>query len=249
MGERSNSRTGRARHESCTGGRSYWTASLEMKVPAKNPDLHGNAPDSSPAALILIDVINDLEFEGGEKILRPALRAAKRIAALVERAREEGISVVYANDNFGRWRSDFRGAVAHCLQDGVRGRPITELLRPERDDYFVLKPKHSAFFSTTLDTLLKYLKARRLILTGFSGDRCVVLTAADAYMRDFELYAPRDCTASNSAVENRRALQYMARVLDVDMTPSTRLDLARLARASNRRTKRRKTSAARSRKK
>jgi nicotinamidase-related amidase len=219
-----------------------------MKVPAKNHDLHGSAPDSSPAALILIDVINDLEFEGGEKLVRPALRAARRIAALVEQARKRHVPVIYANDNFGRWRSDFHQVVAHCLQEGIRGRPITELLRPEPDDYFVLKPKHSAFFSTTLDTLLEYLKAERLVLTGFSGDQCVMLTAADAYMRDFELYTPRDCTASTSPVENRRALQYMARVFDVDTALSTRLDLARLARRARDTTRRRKTAGPRARK-
>ena len=220
-----------------------------MREPAKNHDLHGSAPDSSPVAVILIDVINDLEFVGGEKLLRPALAAARRIAALVKRARERRIPVIYANDNFGRWRSDFHQVVAHCLQDGIRGRPIAELLRPEPDDYFVLKPKHSAFFSTTLETLLAYLKAKRLVLTGFAGDQCVMLTAADAYMRDFELYTPRDCTASNSAAENRRALEYMARVFDVATGPSTRLDLTRLKRAVSAPAGGRKKAGARARKK
>src|SRR3954469_15805188 len=121
-------------------------------MPGKNADLHGNAPDKSDVALLLIDVINDFEYPEGDQLFRQALPAAKKIAELKKRARAAGVPVVYVNDNFGRWRSDFQAQVEHCLEDGVRGRPVVELLRPSQDDYFVLKPKHSGFFSTTLDT-------------------------------------------------------------------------------------------------
>src|SRR5687767_7396984 len=125
-------------------------------MPAKNEDLHGNAPDKSEVALLLIDVINDLEFPEGGQLLRHALPMARRIAALKEWAKQARIPVIYVNDNFGRWRSDFGAQVEHCLKDGVRGKPVVELLRPGEDDYFVLKPKPSGFFSTALDTLLEY---------------------------------------------------------------------------------------------
>src|SRR5438067_7296321 len=88
------------------------------KSPAKNHDLHGNAPESCPVALLLIDVINDLDFEGGEKVLKQALPSAKTLAAFAKRARSAGIPVIYVNDNFGKWRSDFRKTVEHCLSDG-----------------------------------------------------------------------------------------------------------------------------------
>jgi nicotinamidase-related amidase len=199
-------------------------------MPAKNHDLHGNVPDTCPVALILIDVINDLEFEGGDTLLRPAVKAGKAIAALKQKAQSRDIPVIYANDNFGRWRSDFRETVTHCLEDGVRGRPLVELLKPEGDDYFVLKTKHSAFYATTLDLLLKYIKAKRVILTGLSGDMCVLLTAADAFLRDYEICVPRDCIASTSAAENRKALQYIERVFHADTRESTKLDLAKMRR-------------------
>jgi nicotinamidase-related amidase len=178
-------------------------------------------------ALLLVDVINDFEFSGGERILKPALRAARRIAALIPRARDAGVPVIYANDNFGRWRSDFREVVEHCLSDGVRGQPIAELLEPTPDDYFVLKPKHSAFFATTLEKLLEYLKVRRLVVMGFAGDVCVLLTAGDAYLRDIELVVPRDCIASQSDAENRKALDYMKRVFRADTSTSAKIALAR----------------------
>ena len=198
--------------------------------PAKNEDLHGNAPDESPVALLLIDVINDLEFEGGEELLTHARPMAERLAALKRRAKAAGVPAVYVNDNFGRWQSNFDRVVMHCLEDGVRGEPIAKLLRPDDDDYFVLKPKHSGFFSTVLDTLLEYLGPRTLVLTGLTGDNCVLFTASDAYLRDFHLLVPADCVASISADDNQRALAHMQRVLKADVRPSTELDVETLVR-------------------
>lgn len=193
-----------------------------------NSDLHGSAPDNSPAALLIIDMINDLEFEDGEKLAAPARAAAERIAELKRRAKQQGMAVIYSNDNFGRWRSDFREVVNRVRQQGVRGQSLAELLAPEADDYFVLKPKHSAFFETTLETLLRYLGVRRLVLTGITGDICVLLTASDAYMRDYEIYVPVDCTASVEAAENEHAMAYMERVLKANVLQAQELDVAKL---------------------
>jgi len=201
-------------------------------MPAKNEDLHGMVPETSEVALLLLDVINDLEWEGGDLLLPYALKMAERLAALKRRARDAGIPAIYVNDNYGRWQSDFTRLIDHCLQDDVRGRPIVEQLLPEENDYFVLKPKHSGFFSTTLDVLLDYLKARSLIITGVAGNICVLFTANDAYMRDFNLYVPSDCVASNDPEDNRHALQQIATVLKADITPSTKLDLEALKRRS-----------------
>jgi len=174
--------------------------------------------------LLLIDVINDLEFEGGEELLRHALPAAKNIAHLRERARQAGVPVIYVNDNFGRWRSDFRRTVKHCLEEKVRGRPIAELLEPGDDDYFVLKPKHSGFFSTTLELLLEYLGAQTLVMTGFAGNNCVLFTANDAYMRDYNLIIPADCIASIKQEENDYSLRQMQEVLKADTRTSAEVD-------------------------
>lgn len=194
----------------------------------KNNDLHGNAPDESKVALLLIDVINDLEFEGGAELLQTALPAAENIARLKDRASREGIPVIYVNDNFGRWRSDFKLLVTHCLNDEVRGRKIAKLLSPSEKDYFVLKPKHSGFFSTALDLLLEYLGVRTLLLAGFAGNNCVLFTANDAYMRDYELLVPADCTASIDPRENEYALQQMKTVLKADIKSSTEIDFSAL---------------------
>jgi nicotinamidase-related amidase len=196
----------------------------------RSEDLHGNAPDKAAAAVLLIDVINDLDFPEGEQLLRHALPMSRNILALKGRARESGIPAIYVNDNFGRWQSNFRAQVEHCLEDGVTGRPIVQLLAPDEDDYFVLKPKHSGFFSTTLDILLEYLRAETLIITGIAANICVLFTANDAYMRDFGLIVPGDCVASNTEEENRHALEQMERVLKADTRASTALELGAIAR-------------------
>lgn len=194
-------------------------------MPTKNVDLHGSAPDKSRVALLLIDVINDLDFPEANQLLRYARPMARKLLRLKQRAKKSGIPVIYVNDNFGRWQSDFRRQVQHCLRNESKGHEIVSLLRPEEDDYFVLKPKHSGFFSTTLETLLRYLGSERLIITGIAGNFCVLFTANDAYMRDYELIIPSDCTASNSAEENREALALMRKFLKADTRPSSKLRL------------------------
>ena len=201
-----------------------------MRRMKKNEDLHGNVPDRFPVALLIIDMINDLEFPDGERFLKPSVKAAKQIAALKRRAKALAMPVIYVNDNFGRWRSDFKEVVEHCMNDGVRGQPLAERLYPASDDYFVLKPKHSAFFATTLDTLLDYLKVNHLILTGISADICILFSAKDAYMREFALSVPGDCLAADTPAHTKMALTYMQRVLGADTTPSSQLDLEALCR-------------------
>jgi nicotinamidase-related amidase len=199
-------------------------------VAAKNQDLHGNAPDNSSVALVLIDVINDLEWDGSDDMLPRVKPMALRIADLKRRAKATGIPVIYANDNFGKWQSDFNRVVQHCLEDGVKGEELVQILEPDDDDYFVLKPKHSAFFASPLDVLLEYLGVRTLILAGIAGNICVLFTASDAYIRDYDLFIPADCSISNTEEENENALAEMGRVLKADLTPSTELDLEAIKR-------------------
>ena len=200
----------------------------------RNRDLHGNVPDTAPVALLLIDVINDLEFENNQSLVRQSSRLASRIAALKKRTVAAGIPVIYVNDNFGKWQSDFRKQVDHCLNENVCGRALVEKLQPGPQDYYVLKPKHSGFFSTTLETVLRYLGAHTLILTGIAGDRCVLFTANDAFLREFRIFVPSDCVISNDPKQNRQALKLMERVLEADIRVSSKLNLAKLKKQSPR---------------
>src|SRR6187549_3162443 len=100
-------------------------------MPSRNPDLHGSAPDKCETALLIVDVINDLDFPEAKQLMRYAPAMARKIARLKVRAKKAGIPIVYVNDNFGRWRSDLQSLVEHCRQGGAK--QIVEILRPDQD--------------------------------------------------------------------------------------------------------------------
>ena len=199
---------------------------------SKSESLHGNAPDNCSVVLVLIDVISDFEFEDGDKLFENALPMAQNIAALKKRAKAAKIPVVYVNDNFGKWQSDFKKLLEHACNKEVRGAQIAELLAPDAEDYFVLKPKHSGFYSTTLELLLAHLKSKTLILAGIATDVCILFTANDAYMRDYDLVIPSDCVAAIGRDESERALKYMERKLKADTRPSAEIKFDELAKAA-----------------
>lgn len=176
-------------------------------------------PMSQPA-LLIIDMINTFEFEGGASLARGAEDAARRIAGLRRRWQEAGAPVIFVNDNFMRWQADFRELVAVCAHDGMRGAAVARTLQPGPDDYFVLKPKHSAFLSTPLDVLLAKLGVKQLVLTGVAADSCILATSQDAHMREFQVRVPRDCVAAITQARKERALAVMRDGWNVDVRAS-----------------------------
>lgn len=200
-------------------------------MPQENRPGLGEAAEPAGVGLLLIDFINDLGFEGGENLLHPAMLAAIAAGGLKRQARAMGIPVIYVNDNFGQWRSDFRATVAHCCRADSTGRSVTETLLPTEEDYFVLKPKNSGFFGTTLELLLQYLGIRTLVLTGLTGDNCVLFTAHDAYLRSFRLFVPEDAVASMDKAANDAALLQMRRSLKASTPRSAEVNLPELRRA------------------
>jgi nicotinamidase-related amidase len=195
-------------------------------------DLHGNAPDTSEVALLLVDVINDLEFPGGERLLRHTGDLVRGLTALRRRARRANVPCIYANDNFGRWRSDFTAQVQHCLTDGVRGAALARALKPTPADYFVLKPKHSAFYQTCLELLLEHLGVRTLLIGGISTDSCVSFTAHDAFLRGYSLVLLSDGCAAIDIKAHRSALAQMQRVLRAQVSACADVVFSRLVKPS-----------------
>jgi nicotinamidase-related amidase len=177
----------------------------------------------SKTCLLIIDMINEFEFEGAGRVMPALEQTAQHIAGLKRRMKQARLPAVYVNDNFGRWQSDFPKLVSRCLTEKCPGKPIVRTLLPEDDDYFVLKPKHSGFYATPLELLLRDLKADRVIITGFAGDNCVFFTAADAYMREFAVAVPSDCIVSLDRERNRSALEHMRATLKADIQPSRKI--------------------------
>jgi nicotinamidase-related amidase len=182
-------------------------------------------PEKSAIALLLVDVINDFNFEDADKLLQFAIPAAERIATLKKRAVAKGIPVVYVNDNFGHWYANLNEQVEHCRQSNTNSKCIVNLLRPQENDYFVAKAKHSGFFGSTLQPLLEHLEAKTLILAGFATNICILFTANDAYMRNYKLIVPRDCVAANTEALHNQALEQMAEIHKAKIQPLTELAL------------------------
>jgi nicotinamidase-related amidase len=177
-------------------------------------------------ALLILDMISCWNFPDGDELERQAARVAPTIARLKTRCVAAQVPVIYANDNSGQWRSDFRYIVNESLGNEGPGAEITRQLQPGPDDYFVLKPKHSAFFATPLELLLDHLRTRRLVIVGMTGDQCVLNTAADAHMRDFDVAVPSDCIASLTPERNRHAVEHLRDVLGVASSPARSLRFA-----------------------
>lgn len=178
---------------------------------------------SAGTALLILDMISDFRYPDGERIVRGARRAAPNIARLRERAHAAGVPVIYVNDTAGHWESDQKAFIQRCRQSDSRGREVAELLAPTPQDYFMFKPRHSAFFGTPLHSLLTRLKIRRLVATGITSHQCVLFTAMDAHVREFELVVPSDCIGAGAAADTRHALYIFAQALMAKISSSRQL--------------------------
>jgi nicotinamidase-related amidase len=208
---------------SCFGHRSFLMPQLQ-----NNKDLHGNVPDRSRAALLLVDVINDLDFPGNEEVVKLSKTLAKNILALKKRCAHAGIPAIYVADNRGRWQSDSTNVVKVAIRPGKPGRELTRILKPGPRDYIVLKPRHSAFYATPLQTILDYLGAKTLIIAGLATESCVMLAAGEAFVLDFRLIVPCDCVAGLNASMHSNALRLMEKNLHADIRPLKNLNLGSL---------------------
>ena len=174
-------------------------------------------------ALLIVDMVSEYNFPDAERILKGARKAAKNIARLKQRAHTAKVPVIYVNDTAGKWESDQRAFMQRCLRPAAKGRDVVELIEPSEHDYFMFKPKHSAFFDTPLHTLLQQLKISTLILTGVTSHQCVLFTATDAHVREYDLIIPPDCLGAPSAVDNKHALYVFSHALNAKITASSRL--------------------------
>src|SRR3982751_4641808 len=170
-------------------------------------------------ALLVIDMVSTWDFPDGETLGRAARAIAPKIGALKQRCIHAGVPVIFVNDNRGRWRSEFHELVRVSILESETGASIAESLQPDEDDYSVLKPKHSAFYATPLDLLLRHLRVQRLVVTGVASDQCIVMSAAEARMRDYDVIVPGDCVAAQTAERNASALRHLREAHKIETAP------------------------------
>jgi len=183
-------------------------------------------PSPVPVALLLIDLLTTFQFPDGDAILKHACRIRNALVRLKTRAREVGIPVLYVNDNFGDWRNEKEVLMGRCLE--AKGAEFVRPLLPDSEDYFVLKPMHSAFYMTPLELLLQHLQVETLILTGLTSNSCITVTAHDANMRGFDIYIPPDCSCARNAKEHVQALTQLEAVASANLRRSASLQLPNL---------------------
>ena len=186
-----------------------------MESTASNP--------SATTALLIVDMMNTLDFPNGPKLARRGLVVARRIARLKRRFSKRGLPVIYANDNFGAWHVDFRTLVEACAKGP--GGAWVEALRPDESDYYILKPMHSAFYATPLRVLLQQLCVERVVLCGVATDACIAATAIDAHMGEFDVVVPADCVQAETAPRNAAALRLLRTSFQVDTRTADRIRL------------------------
>lgn len=176
-----------------------------------------NIPRSrSNEAVLIVDMISDFSFEGGEQMFDRALSAAENVAELKRRADDVGVPVVFVNDNYGKWNEDFGTYVKNTMEASNRGRQMVEALQPGNDDLYVVKPQRSGFYATPLGVLLLSMDVSKVIVTGVTTDICVLFTAHDAYMRGYHVEVPADCSATIEPKHHDQALRYLERVADAE---------------------------------
>ncbi len=174
----------------------------------------------SDTVLLIIDMITDFHFDDGDALYRNSIPAAERIAKLRKRAKESGVPVIYVNDNYNDWTKDFDALIERVTADSEKGRKIVDLVRPDEDDYYILKPQRSGFYATPLGVLLLSMNVSKIIITGVTTDICVLFTAHDAHMRGFSVQIPSDCAAAVEEEHHKFALDFLQRVADVEVLNS-----------------------------
>ena len=184
-----------------------------------------DAPAHDGTALLVVDMISTWSFPDADKLGPAAAAIAPVIGVLAGRCRDAGVPVVYANDNHEHWRSEFSALVRLSAKASETGAAIARSLAPDAGDYSVLKPKHSAFFATPLDLLLRHLRVRRVVMCGVSTEHCILMTAAEGRMRDYEMVVPEDGVAAITPARNTRALDYLRDVFGLDTTASGGVEL------------------------
>ncbi|MEU1471098.1 isochorismatase family cysteine hydrolase [Streptomyces sp. NPDC005761] len=160
-------------------------------------------------ALIVVDMINPYDHEDAERLVASVERAVPAIAALLRAARATGAPVIYANDNFGDWRSH-HGEIVEAAMAGARP-DLVEPLRPDEKSLFVVKARHSIFYETPLPYLLRQLGADHLVLCGQVTEQCILYSALDAHIRHMRLTIPQDAVAHIHPDLAQAALRMMER--------------------------------------
>jgi nicotinamidase-related amidase len=175
-------------------------------------------------ALVVVDMINSYDHPDGEKLRESAKKAVPKMAALLKKAKDQDVEIIYVNDNFGAWNSSREELVEAVLDSD--GKDLVEPIKPEKDNAFVVKLRHSIFFETPLSYLLAENDIKRVVLIGQATEQCILYSALDAYIRHFEVAVPRDAVAHIHEHLAEAALELMELNMDAEIDDADSIRLA-----------------------
>ena len=170
------------------------------------------------SALVVIDMLTAYDFEDADALAESAEEAVPNIAKLVERARDEDVPVIYVNDNYGDWNSSADELVERALEG--RRPDLIEPIKPPEGAKFVIKARHSAFYGTPLEYLLRTEGIDRIVATGQATEQCILYSVLDAYVREIEVAVPRDAVAHIHKELADASFRMMESNMGADVTPS-----------------------------
>lgn len=165
-------------------------------------------------ALLVIDMLNDFLDKDGALSIGDSKRIIENVSGRVKENRLNGNTIIYIMDRHLPQDAEFKMFPKHCLK-GDKGAEITKELTPEEGDYQIFKRRYSAFFGTDLDLTLRELGITELELCGVCTQICVLYTAADARMLNYDVTVLKDSVDSFDKAAHKFALEEMEKTLGV----------------------------------
>ncbi|HZO58708.1 MAG TPA: isochorismatase family cysteine hydrolase [Solirubrobacterales bacterium] len=175
--------------------------------------------------LLVIDMLNTYDHEDGDRLAESVRAAVPQIVRLIGRARDEDAPIVYVNDNHGDWRTHAEELSRRALAG--RHPDLVEPVLPGDADPFVLKTRHSVFYSTALEYLLESMGVGRIVLTGQVTEQCILYSAVDGYVGHFEVSVPRDAVAHIYEHLADASLEMMERNMHAEVGTADEITLRR----------------------
>jgi nicotinamidase-related amidase len=169
----------------------------------------------SARAVIVIDMLQTYEFEDAEPLRESVGKILPTLRDLLERARESGAAVIYVNDTFGDWRGD-RSSFLESLSSGPHA-DLVEPVAPADSDLLLFKARHSIFYQTPVEYLLRSEGYESVVLTGQVTEQCVLYSALDAHIRHIPVVVPRDAVAHIHEDLAQSALRMMERNMQAEI--------------------------------
>ena len=188
-------------------------------------------------ALVMIDMQRGFIDPASPICIPDAAATVPACAEALTLCRDNGVPVVFATRHYRADGSDVEKCRRAVWERG--GKPLSETcderisdafpaeFTTAATDYFIVKPRFSAFFHTELDLILRRLGIDTVILAGTTTPNCIRTSCYDALSLDYDVVVLSDCTSSVNSEVQRANLADMARIgAEIKTLPELRQALA-----------------------